>query len=242
MSKKRVYLVDDELLALEELKVLLNPYEDLEIIGANDRVEEAILECNELKPDLIFLDINMPGKDGFAFLESLEEVKEVIFVTAYDQFAIKAFEINALDYLLKPLNPKRLAEAIQRFRSKVFSNPATPQEDDRLSADKKIFIKDGEKCHFVPIAKIFLLESEGNYVRVYYDKHKPLLHKSLTYLEQKLPDDLFFRANRQYMFNLDFIDQIEPYFNSTLLIILKSGHKIDLSQRQSAKFREITGV
>lgn len=242
MSKKRVYLVDDELLALEELKVLLNPYEDLEIIGANDRVEEAILECNELKSDLIFLDINMPGKDGFAFLESLEEVKEVIFVTAYDQFAIKAFEINALDYLLKPLNPKRLAEAIQRFRSKVFSNPATPQEDDRLSADKKIFIKDGEKCHFVPIAKIFLLESEGNYVRVYYDKHKPLLHKSLTYLEQKLPDDLFFRANRQYMFNLDFIDQIEPYFNSTLLIILKSGHKIDLSQRQSAKFREITGV
>ncbi|PZV83186.1 LytTR family two component transcriptional regulator [Algoriphagus aquaeductus] len=242
MSKKRVYLVDDELLALEELKVLLNPYEDLEIIGANDRVEEAILECNELMPDLIFLDINMPGKDGFAFLESLEEVKDVIFVTAYDQFAIKAFEINALDYLLKPLNPKRLAEAIQRFRSKVFSNPATPQEDDRLSADKKIFIKDGEKCHFVPIAKIFLLESEGNYVRVYYDKHKPLLHKSLTYLEQKLPDDLFFRANRQYMFNLDFIDQIEPYFNSTLLIILKSGHKIDLSQRQSAKFREITGV
>lgn len=242
MSKKRVYLVDDELLALEELKVLLNPYQDLEIIGANDRVEEAILECNDLKPDLIFLDINMPGKDGFAFLESLEEVKEVIFVTAYDQFAIKAFEINALDYLLKPLNPKRLAEAIQRFRSKVFSNPATPQEDDRLSADKKIFIKDGEKCHFVPIAKIFLLESEGNYVRVYYDKHKPLLHKSLTYLEQKLPDDLFFRANRQYMFNLDFIDQIEPYFNSTLLIILKSGHKIDLSQRQSAKFREITGV
>lgn len=242
MSKKRVYLVDDELLALEELKVLLNPYEDLEIIGANDRVEEAILECNELKPDLIFLDINMPGKDGFAFLESLEEVKEVIFVTAYDQFAIKAFEINALDYLLKPLNPKRLAEAIQRFRSRVFSNPVISQEDDRLSADKKIFIKDGEKCHFVPIAKIFLLESEGNYVRVYYDKHKPLLHKSLTYLEQKLPDDLFFRANRQYMFNLDFIDQIEPYFNSTLLIILKSGHKIDLSQRQSAKFREITGV
>ncbi|MFL0684911.1 MAG: LytR/AlgR family response regulator transcription factor [Algoriphagus aquaeductus] len=242
MSKKRVYLVDDELLALEELKVLLNPYEDLEIIGANDRVEEAILECNELKPDLIFLDINMPGKDGFAFLESLEEVKDVIFVTAYDQFAIKAFEINALDYLLKPLNPKRLAEAIQRFRSKVFSNPAISQEDDRLSADKKIFIKDGEKCHFVPIAKIFLLESEGNYVRVYYDKHKPLLHKSLTYLEQKLPEDLFFRANRQYMFNLDFIDQIEPYFNSTLLIILKSGHKIDLSQRQSAKFREITGV
>jgi two-component system LytT family response regulator len=242
MTKKRVYLVDDELLALEELKVLLSPFEDLEIIGASDRVDQAIQECNELKPDLIFLDINMPGKDGFGFLESLEEVKEVIFVTAYDQFAIKAFEVNALDYILKPVNPQRLAEAIQRFRAKQSTNLSSSPEDGRLSAEKKIFIKDGEKCHFVQISKIYLLESEGNYVRVYYEKHKPLLHKSLTYLEQKLPEDLFFRANRQYMFNLDFVEQIEPYFNSTLLIILKSGHKIDLSQRQSAKFREITGV
>lgn len=242
MTKKRVYLVDDELLALEELKVLLSPFEDLEIIGASDRVDQAIQECNELKPDLIFLDINMPGKDGFGFLESLEEVKEVIFVTAYDQFAIKAFEVNALDYILKPVNPQRLAEAIQRFRAKQSTNLSSSPEDGRLSAEKKIFIKDGEKCHFVQISKIYLLESEGNYVRVHYEKHKPLLHKSLTYLEQKLPEDLFFRANRQYMFNLDFVDQIEPYFNSTLLIILKSGHKIDLSQRQSAKFREITGV
>ena len=242
MTKKRVYLVDDELLALEELKVLLSPFEDLEIIGASDRVDQAIQECNELKPDLIFLDINMPGKDGFGFLESLEELKEVIFVTAYDQFAIKAFEVNALDYILKPVNPQRLAEAIQRFRAKQSTNLSSSPEDGRLSAEKKIFIKDGEKCHFVQISKIYLLESEGNYVRVYYEKHKPLLHKSLTYLEQKLPEDLFFRANRQYMFNLDFVEQIEPYFNSTLLIILKSGHKIDLSQRQSAKFREITGV
>lgn len=242
MTKKRVYLVDDELLALEELKVLLAPFEDLEIIGASDRVDQAIQECYELKPDLIFLDINMPGKDGFGFLESLEEVKEVIFVTAYDQFAIKAFEVNALDYILKPVNPQRLAEAIQRFRAKQQATQNSSTEDGRLSAEKKIFIKDGEKCHFVQISKIYLLESEGNYVRVYYEKHKPLLHKSLTYLEQKLPEDLFFRANRQYMFNLDFVEQIEPYFNSTLLIILKSGHKIDLSQRQSAKFREITGV
>ena len=242
MTKKRVYLVDDEFLALEELKVLLASFEDLEVIGACDRVDQAIQECNELKPDLIFLDINMPGKDGFGFLESLEEVKEVIFVTAYDQFAIKAFEVNALDYILKPVNPQRLAEAIQRFRAKQSTNQSSSPEDGRLSAEKKIFIKDGEKCHFVQISKIYLLESEGNYVRVYYEKHKPLLHKSLTYLEQKLPEDLFFRANRQYMFNLDFVEQIEPYFNSTLLIILKSGHKIDLSQRQSAKFREITGV
>lgn len=239
--KRRIYLVDDELLALEELKVLLAPFEDLEIVGFSDRVEQAINDCNELRPDLIFLDINMPGKDGFQFLEALEEVKEVIFVTAYDQFAIKAFEVNALDYLLKPLNPKRLAEAIQRFRNRVQTAEDSSSEG-RLSAEKKIFIKDGEKCHFVPISKIYLLESMGNYVRVFYENQQPLLHKSLTYMEQKLPEELFFRANRQYMFNLDYIDQIEPYFNSTLLIVMKSGHKIDLSQRQSSKFREITGV
>ena len=233
-------MVDDELLALEELKVLLQPFEDLEIVGFSDRVEEGIEECNRLKPDLIFLDINMPGKDGFEFLESLEEVRDVIFVTAYDQFAIKAFEVNALDYLLKPLNPKRLAEAIQRFRGKA--QTAENKSDERLSADKKIFTKYGEKCHFVPISKIYLLESVGNYVKIFYENQQPLLHKSLTYLEQKLPEELFFRANRQYMFNLDFISQIEPYFNSTLLIVMKSGHKIDLSQRQSVKFREITGI
>ena len=184
----------------------------------------------------------MPGKDGFAFLESLEEVKEVIFVTAYDQFAIKAFEVNALDYLLKPLNPNRLADTIQRFRNKKADFSSEENENVRLNPDKKIFIKDGDKCYFIPISRIFLLESEGNYVRIYFENQRALMHKTLTYLEQKLPSDLFFRANRQFIVNLDFIEKIEPYFNSTLLVVLKSGHRIDLSQRQSARFKEITGV
>lgn len=238
--KKKVFLLDDEFLALEELKVLIKPFEDLELVGSTVRVDEAIKLCNELVPDLIILDINMPGKNGFEFLEELEEVNEVIFVTAYDQFAIKAFEVNALDYLLKPLNPHRLAEAIDRFLSKNHKKDSL--ESDRLSSDKKIFVKDGEHCHFVPLTSIFLLESVGNYVRVHYEDQKPLLHKSLSYLESKLPESLFFRGNRQSMFNLNFIKRIEPYFNSTLLIELKSGHKIDLSQRQSVKFREITSV
>jgi two-component system LytT family response regulator len=164
---------------------------------------------------------NMPGKNGFEFLEELEEVNEVIFVTAYDQFAIKAFEVNALDYLLKPLNPNRLAEAIERFLSK--NQKKDSPESDRLSSDKKIFEKDGVHCHFMPLTSIFLLESVGNYVRVHYEDQKPLLHKSLSYLESKLPESLFFRGNRQSIFNLNFIKRIEPYFNSTLLIELKSG-------------------
>lgn len=237
--QKTVYLVDDELLALQEMEVMLKPFSELKVIGKSARVEEAVRECNDLNPDLIILDINMPGMDGFQFLESLNSVNQVIFVTAYDQYAIKAFEINALDYLLKPVNPLRLQDAIRRFLLNSESEHAPSQ---KLSLDKKIFIKDGDSCYFVAVHKIFLLESVGNYVRVHFEDQKPLLHKSLSYLEERLPEDLFFRANRQFIFNLDFVKKIEPYFNSTLMIHLNSGHQIDLSQRQSVRFRDLTGI
>lgn len=234
-------VIDDEALAIAELEVLLRAFPQIEIIGKCEKAAEALKLSNELKPDLIFLDINMPGMSGFEFLENLEEVPEVIFVTAYDEFAIKAFEINALDYILKPVNPDRLADAIKRLERRIEKEEKIHKED-RLTLEKKIFIKDGEKCYFVPLADIFLLESEGNYVKVHFEDKKPLLHKSLTYMENRLPDDVFFRANRQFMFNMNFVKKIDPYFNSTLLIELQSGHKIDLSQRQSVKFRDITGV
>ncbi|WP_194774634.1 LytR/AlgR family response regulator transcription factor [Pararhodonellum marinum] len=234
-------IIDDEALAITELEVMLKNFPEISVIGKSERASEAVQLVNDLHPDLIFLDINMPGMNGFELLEELEEVPEVIFVTAYDEHAIKAFEINALDYLLKPVNPARLAEAVKRLEKKS-EKIREKSESDRLSLDKRIFIKDGEKCFFVPVADIFLLESEGNYVKVHFGDKKPLLHKSLTYMENRLPSDVFFRANRQYMFNMNFVKKIDPYFNSTLLVELQSGHKIDLSQRQSVKFRDITGV
>lgn len=236
----KCYLVDDELLALAELETLLSPFPQIKIIGKSDRSSKAITEINDLKPDLIFLDINMPGTNGFELLENLDESPEVIFVTAYDEYALKAFEVNALDYLLKPVNPDRLREAIGKITKRIPENKGNALE--KLSLDKKIFIKDGEKCFFVPIKDIALIESDGNYVKVHFENKKPLLHKSLTYMESRLPDDVFFRANRQYIINLNFINNIEPYFNSTLLVEMKGGLKVDLSQRQSVKFREITGV
>lgn len=238
---KTALIIDDEALAIAELEVLLKAFSQIEIIGKSEKAANGLNLANELKPDLIFLDINMPGMSGFELLENLDEVPEVIFVTAYDEYAIKAFEFNALDYLLKPVNPDRLAEAIKRLEKRMDIAEKKAKED-RLALEKRIFIKDGEKCYFVPVADIFLLESEGNYVKVHFEDKKPLLHKSLTYMENRLPDDVFFRANRQYMFNMNFVKKIEPYFNSTLLIEMQSGHKIDLSQRQSVKFREITGV
>jgi len=237
---KRCFLVDDEILALRELETMLKAFPEMEIIGTSDRATTAVELINSLKPDLVFLDINMPGMNGFEMLEKLNEAPEVIFVTAYDEFATKAFEVNALGYILKPVNPERLKDAINKVQKKTF--PEKSNESEKLGIDKKIFIKDGEKCYFVPIKDIFLIESEGNYVRIFFENKKPLLHKSLTYMENRLAEDIFFRANRQFILNLNFIKNIEPYFNSTFLVEMHNGQKIDLSQRQSVKFREITGV
>lgn len=233
-------MVDDEILALRELETMLKAFPEIEITGSSDRASNAVEMINNLKPDLIFLDINMPGMNGFELLEKLDEAPDVIFVTAYDEYAIKAFEVNALDYILKPVNPERLKDAINKIQKKAIVEKTN--ESEKLGIDKKIFIKDGEKCFFVPVRDIFLIESEGNYVKVYFENKKPLLHKSLTYMENRLADDVFFRANRQFIINLNFIKNIEPYFNSTLLVEMQNGQKIDLSQRQSVKFREITGV
>ncbi len=240
MTKKAI-IIDDESLAITELSIMLKNFPEIEIIGECTQATEAIKMVNEQNPDLIFLDINMPGMSGFELLEQLDQVPEVVFVTAYDTYAIHAFDVNALDYLLKPVNPDRLAECIKKLELKP-AKSALPAPSERLTLDKRIFIKDGEKCYFVPLADIFLIESEGNYVKVHFEEKKPLLHKSLSYLEKRLPLDKFFRANRQYIFNVDFVKKIDPYFNSTLLIELQSGHKIDLSQRQSVKFKEISGI
>jgi two-component system LytT family response regulator len=234
----KTFLIDDEPLAIQELENMLSAYPVIEIAGRFTQVAEAEQAIREQQPDLIFLDINMPGKSGFDLLEQLDTAPQVIFVTAYDQFAIKAFEVSALDYLLKPVNPDRLAEAV----AKVEKMHAAFKKEERLTLDKRIFIKDGDRCFFVPLRDIFLIESVGNYARVFYKQQKPLLHKSLNYLEEKLPDTHFFRASRQHIINLDHIVNIHPYHNSTLQAELQNGIRIDISQRQSARFREITGI
>lgn len=235
----KTILVDDEPLALAELKTMLQFHAEIEILDTAINSIEATEKIKEQKPDLIFLDINMPGKNGFDLLQDLEETPFVIFVTAYDQFALKAFDINALDYLLKPVNAERLAESIEKIKRVI--NSTIPNQQ-KLSIDKRIFIKDGELCFFVPLLEVYLIESVGNYARVYYQNKKPLLHKSLNQLEEKLPETHFFRASRQYIINIHFIKNIIPFFNSTLQVELPNGIKIDISQRQSVKFKELMGV
>ncbi len=235
----RTLLIDDEPLALTELQTMLRQFTEIEVIDTASDAREAVEKITTLKPALIFLDINMPGRSGFELLEELDEAPQVIFVTAYDQFAIKAFEVNALDYLLKPVNAQRLAEAVEKLKKQI----ALEQKNEhKLSIEKRIFIKDGDRCFFVPLAEVFLIESVGNYAKVHYQNKTPLLHKSLNYLEEKLPDTHFFRAGRQHIINIHFIKNIHPFFNNSLQVEMQNGAKIDISQRQSVKFKELMGV
>ncbi|MFY8037294.1 MAG: LytR/AlgR family response regulator transcription factor [Cyclobacteriaceae bacterium] len=234
----KTILIDDEPLAIAELQSMLGAYTEIDVIAVSNDAKEGIEQIQQLSPQLLFLDINMPGKSGFDLLSELSYAPEVIFVTAYDQFAIKAFEVNALDYILKPVNPERLKEAI----TKVIRKLTQTEGEKALDINKRIFIKDGEQCFFVPIHQIFYVESVGNYVRLYFRDKKAMLHRSLNYLEEKLPEEHFFRTSRQEMINVNYIKNIVPYFSNTLQVEMESGIKIDLSQRQSVKFKEKMGI
>lgn len=235
----KAIIVDDERLARKELRNLLTKFPEIEIIGECDSADTAIIEIEKLKPELVFLDIHMPGKDGFGVLEELYHMPQVIFVTAYDEYAIKAFEINALDYLLKPIQPERLEEAIK----KLDKEPLLPiDEKDKLGQQDLVFVKDGDKCWFVKLSDVPLFESEGNYVRVYFDNNKPLILKSLNNLANKLDENHFFRANRKFIVNLNWIDSIENWFNGGLMVKLKNGEQIEISRRQASKLKDMKSL
>lgn len=235
----KALIIDDERLARTELRRLLEPFKEIEIVGEAVNADEAIEKIAQLNPELIFLDIQMPGKSGFEMLEELDKVPKVIFTTAYDEYALKAFEYNALDYLLKPIEPKRLEEAIRKIvevgKKDVQIKSALP---DVLSAEDQVFVKDGDKCWFVKLERIRLFESEGNYVRLYFEDNKPLILRTLNYLDERLDPRSFFRANRKHIINLKWIESIEPWLNGGLLVKLKGGQKVEVSRRQAVKFKE----
>lgn len=235
-------IIDDERLARNELKKLLEQHTEIQIIDEASGVDEALEKIELTRPDLIFLDIQMPGKTGFDLLAELEKAPKVIFTTAFDEFALKAFQVNALDYLLKPIDPNRLSDAIQKLQAELLLEQASQiggTSRGPLSEADQVFVKDGEKCWFVKLAEIRLFESVGNYAKVYFSTNKPLILKSLNALEDRLDEHVFFRANRKHIINLHWIEKIEPYFNGGLLVELKGGEKIEISRRQTVKFKEM---
>jgi two-component system LytT family response regulator len=235
----KTLIIDDERLARRELINLLTEYKDVEVIGEAVNVEDADEKIRMLNPDVIFLDIQMPGKTGFDLLEMLDEVPKVVFTTAYDEYALKAFEVNALDYLLKPIHPDRLREAVSKLRTYFAERKKVEQVVNRkLTIDDQVFVKDGDKCWFVSLARIRLFESDGNYIKVYFDTNRPMIHKSLNALDEKLDEKFFFRASRKHIINLNWVDTIESWFNGGLMVKLKGGEKIEVSRRQASKFKD----
>lgn len=235
----KALIIDDERLARNELRRLLEPFSSIEVVGEAGNADEAVKLIGELRPDLLFLDIDMPGKDGFELLAALESAPHVVFVTAYDEHAVKAFDVNALDYLLKPIDPERLAAAVNKLAQLPKEQDATREN---LTASDRIFIKDGERCWFVALREVRLLESEGNYVRVRFGENKPLVLRSLNNLEKRLDPHVFFRANRKQMVNLAFVQKIEPWFSGGLNCTLSSGEVVEVSRRQALRFKELMSL
>lgn len=240
----RAIIIDDERLARKELNSLLEEYKEIEIIGEAVNADDAAEKIKSMNPDLIFLDIQMPGKTGFDLLEELETVPKVVFTTAYDEYALKAFDYNALDYLLKPIQRDRLEECIKKLiqESKSDDKDEDNASKRQLGASDQVFVKDGDRCWFVKLSNIRLFESDGNYIKVYFDNFKPMIHKSLNALDERLDDRTFFRASRKHIINLGWVDTIEPWFNGGLMVQLKGGEKIEVSRRQAARFKDMMSL
>jgi two-component system LytT family response regulator len=228
----KAMIIDDEPPARRELRRLLNEFAWVEIVGEGGNVDQAEEMIASLAPELLFLDIQMPGGTGFDLLTRLEDVPQVIFTTAYDQHALRAFEVDALDYLLKPIDPKRLAEALGRARSAQAAR--TPQPGAVL---EQIFVRDRNRCWFVSLREVRLLTSEGNYIRLWWGNEKPLLGRALAALERRLDPNRFFRANRQQIINWDFVENVELGVNGRLHAQLREGPEVEISRRQARLFK-----
>jgi two-component system, LytTR family, response regulator len=234
----KAMIVDDEPLARRELRRLLVEFPWLEIVAEAGNVGEALPAVEAHAPDLLFLDIQMPGGTGFDLLSRLEHVPRVIFTTAYDDHAVQAFEVNALDYLLKPVEPERLAAALARARGPLLPQ-ATPKQSSMV---ERLFIRDGARCWFVPLQEVCLIVAEGNYVRLHWRDVRPLLGRPLSSLEERLDPQRFFRANRRQIINVEFIEAVESGTSGQLHVQLRGGPEVEISRRQARVFKTLMSV
>ncbi len=230
MKEIRVVIVDDERLAREELIRNLAEYPDFAVIGEAANAEDAEAMINSLKPDLVFLDIQMPGRTGLDLLNDLVHRPEIIFVTAYNEYALQAFESQALDYLVKPVRQERLQKSVARLRE-IFSGPRDKHQ--------QFFVKEGDRWVLVKTEDIYRISSAGNYAKIYVDHHSVLIRRSLNQLEEALNKNLFFRINRNEIINVRFIRELKTLPKGRLMVCLRPGDELTLSARQSTAFRQL---
>ncbi|WP_192823120.1 LytTR family DNA-binding domain-containing protein [Rufibacter sp. LB8] len=238
----KICIVEDSRLARLELKHLLTKFPELELVGEAENAEEGIALIEAQRPDLLFLDIHLPQKNGFELLEALEYTPQVIFTTAYDQYALQAFERNALDYLMKPIEESRLRQAVEKALAKQETAKPTAAPPAQLREEDRVFVKDGERCWFVALKQVRLIESNGNYAFLYFDQERPCILKSLNYLENRLDPKVFFRANRQQIINVHYIEQINPWFSGSIKLLLKGGEEVEVSRRQTQVFKDLMSL
>lgn len=233
-----VLIVDDARLARQELRTLLAALPWVQCVGEADDVPAAREAIARLKPDLVLLDVQMPSGTGFDVLDGLEQAPAVVFVTAYDAYAVRAFQTNALDYLVKPVEAPRLHEALERVRQRDV--PAAPAvvAGGSLSAQDQVFVRDGERCWFVAVGEIRRLVVDGNYTRLWFRDQNALLARSLSALEARLPVELFFRANRNTLVNLRRIRAVSPSVGDGYDLALDDGSEVEVSRRQARELRE----
>lgn len=232
----RVLIVDDTRLARQELRTLLRDIPGVDCVGEADDVPAAREAIERLRPDVVLLDIQMPSGTGFDLLEQLDATPRIVFTTAYDQYAVRGFEANALDYLLKPVQAERLAAALDKARAAA---PA-PQSATRevLRADDPIFLRDGERCWFVQLGQVSRIEVDGNYATVHFRGEKAMLGRSLATLEARLDPTLFFRANRSTLVNLRMVAAIDLAVGDGYTLTLRDGAEVEVSRRQARELRE----
>lgn len=223
----KALIVDDERIARQELRRLLAAHSEIEVCGEARTGEEALASIRLQDPEVLFLDIHMPGMTAFDLLEKVEDVPQIIFTTAFDTYALRAFDAGAIDYLVKPVAPNRLAAAISRLRP-----PAPP------SSLQRVFVKENERCWLVQATDIYLLESEGNYTRLYFGNERALIPRSLSALEHRLDSSVFFRASRRHIVNLKWVASVGPDVAGGLVIRLKTGIDVEMSRRRAALFRQ----
>lgn len=236
----KIYIVEDSRLARQELRTLLAAIPDADIVGEAAELAPAREAIETLQPELLLLDVELPGATGFDLLDQLEHLPLVVFTTAYDQHALAAFERNALDYLLKPIDADRLAAALDKARQRLRPAPVPTATGTggAKGADDMVFLRDGERCWFVRLGDIAGFESCGNYAQAWFDGQRPLINRTLTSLEEKLDPQLFFRASRSHLINLRWIQAIAPSSSDGYRVTLKDGHQVEVSRRQAKLLRE----
>ncbi|MGB0888521.1 MAG: LytR/AlgR family response regulator transcription factor [Vicingaceae bacterium] len=248
MNKQKAIIVEDEKLARDLVKNYLSAQENIELIGEFADGFSGLKAINELKPDIVFLDVQMPKLTGLELLELVEENPHIIFTTAYDAYAIKAFDLNAVDYLLKPFSKERFNKALDKVFEKIEGTTKTnnvTQLKNHIAENKvldKIVVKSNSNIHVIPLAEVIYIESEDDYVMIHTNKGKHLKHQTMKFYEQQLDANKFIRIHRSFIVNVSEINKIEKFGKESYQVVLKNGAGLKVSRSRYQELKTLLGI